>query len=497
MKKIFRNSFAAAALLLGTSLLITACSENNDAINPEVPVVTPEEKPETTTEYVTVPYTVSAGSEGATRAHTPGGFDYTTLKFSEGDRLYVQSKKIESSKEFLCYGTLTMTSGADSNSATFSGTLNVPAGHELSDFQNVYYVLVSEDDEMGIWNDDKLDLEQRKTPCITKDISDAVECYSYIGYQTGEGFAQNIQLAQLGSFVVFDLNLPLDKIFIDKVSAISATFKKYSDGSNVTINSYSGFLIDVDPAETLHFVVPFDVASTISGAEKITALHVEITTLTSSTISRTLTLDVPCGDGKVMQSGRVYTIADTEVPVPTPLVDPQVGEIVTYNGIEGMVVKLDDGTKVVIATQNWGATDPNDSGTKMTYTDAKTQVEAAGWYIPTKEQVVSFFARNGHNPAKVVISGEAPNLRNWASYEITTSHDDKYLDFEFAIGSAEDQQTQFDDYWTSTVQYAHTYHTFGFEFAYSEEEADVVYFPYYATDASTNELYVRAFHVLE
>ena len=105
-------------LPVAAALMLTACSEDITTENIQAPAEEP------TTEATGIPFTVTVSTgEAATRA---GLANYTdpsdattylrTLKFEEGDLLYITSTK--------GHGVLTLSEGANTNTATFTGTLS-------------------------------------------------------------------------------------------------------------------------------------------------------------------------------------------------------------------------------------------------------------------------------------------------------------------------------------------------------------------------------------
>lgn len=479
VKELFFNIFAAAALLLGTSLLTTACSDSNDdAISEEVP--------EGTAGYVKVPYTVTVNSGSVTRATA----EDKELYFSEGDILHVEAWYLANDlyTKIYCYGNLTMTSGAGSQSATFEGNLYVPVNSKLSDFKNVDYFLIGENDKVGDWYD-QLWSENRWGPYIAAEMSEAVEKYSNIGYHTSEGFTDDeIQLAQRNSFMSFQLDLPFDKLIINEVKAITVTYTM-SDTRSVAFSTPDGFSASVDPSKWLEFVVPLAVSSYFSNGERVTGIEVTLTTGNG----RTLSVNVPCGnDGKVLVGGRVYRV-QMKVPVPANIINPQVGEIVKFGNREGMVVELSGGQKVAVALYNEGGNSNDYLGTKMKYMAAFTNYQTDGWYIPN---AVEFRDFANQNQSKIEFLVDA-NMNNIARYHIVNDgHYHRTLDIPFAIGNNDNEATEFDDYWTQDRGDNTHVLTFGYQY---ETNGDVITIkPYFFQASIADETrYVRLFHAIQ
>lgn len=478
VKELFFNIFAAAALLLGTSLLTTACSGNDDdAIN----VV-----PEGTAEYVKVPYSVTVNSGSVTRATA----EDKDLYFSEGDILHVEGWYLANDlyTKIYCYGNLTMTSGAGSQSATFEGDLYVPVNSKLSDFKTVDYFLIGKNDKVGDWYD-QLWSENRWGPYIAAEMSEAVEKYSNIGYHTSEGFTDDeIQLAQRNSFMSFQLDLPFDKLIINEVTAITVTYTK-SDTRSVAFSTPDGFSASVDPSKWLEFVVPLAVGAYIPNDKCITDIKVTLTTGNGNTLS----VNVPCGsEGKLLLGGRVYRV-QMKVPAPANIINPQVGEIVKFGDREGMVVELSGGQKVAVALYNEGGSSNEYLGTKMKYLMAFNNYQTDGWYIP---KAVEFRDFANQNQSKIEFLVDA-NRNNIARYHIVNDgHYHRTLDIPFAIGNNDNEKEQFDDYWTqeSAGDYTHV-QTFGYEYV---NNGDITIKPYFFQASIADGIrYVRLFHAIQ
>ena len=479
MKGIFFNIFAAAALLLGTSLLTTACSGNDDDAISEVP--------EGTAEYVKVPYSVTVNSGSVTRATA----EDKELYFSEGDMLHVEGWYLANDLDtkIYCYGNLTMTSGADSQSATFEGDLYVPVNSKLSDFKNVDYFLIGENDKVGDWYD-QLWSDNRWDPYIASEMSEAVEKYSNIGYHTSEGFTDDeIQLAQRNAFMSFQLDLPFDKLIINEVTAITVTYTRAKLKIPVTVRTPDGFSASADPSKWLEFVVPLAVGPYFSNGERVTDIEVTLTTGNGNT----LRVNVPCGnEGKALVGGRVYRV-QMKVPAPANIVNPQVGEIVKFGNREGMVVELSGGQKVAVALYNEGGDSDDYLGTKTKYVPAFDNYQTDGWYIP---KAVEFRDFANQNQSKIEFLVDA-NMNNIARYHIVNDgHYHRTLDIPFAIGNNDNEKEQFDDYWTqeSAGDYTHV-RTFGYQY---ETNGDVITIkPYfYQAIIAEHYRYVRLFHAI-
>lgn len=475
--KFFSNIFAAVVLLLGTSLLTTACSGNDDdAIN---------EVPEVTTEYVKVPYSVTVNSGSVTRA-TADGAD---LFFSEGDMLHVESYHLANDLDtkIYCYGNLTMTSGAGSQSATFEGELYVPVNSKLSDFKNVDYFLIGEKDKVGAWYD-QLWSENRWEPYIATEMSEAVEKYSNIGYHTSEGFTNDeIQLTQRNAFMLFRLDLPFDKLIINEVTAITVTYTRSGTRIPVTVRTPDGFSASVDPSKWLEFVVPLAVSSYFSDGTRATGIEVTLTTGNGNTLS----VNVPCGEnGKSIYGGHIYKV-QMKVPAPANITNPQVGEIVKFGDREGMVVELNDGNKVAVALYNVGGSHDEYLGTKLTYLNAHSNYQTDGWYIPTSKEFKDF-ANQYQSKLEFFVDA---NRNNIARYHIVNdAHYHRTLDIPFAIGNNDNEKTVFDDYWTRDNADSTHESTFGYQYV---TNGDVITLkPYFNYTSMTNERYVRLFHAI-
>ena len=98
-----KNSFLWAALSMTAALVMTACSNDDNA----------NESPVQQSTVKTIPYSVTVNEGATTRATVDS--DNKTLKFADGDKLYVTGTNIK--------GVLDIQTGTGTASATFSGDL--------------------------------------------------------------------------------------------------------------------------------------------------------------------------------------------------------------------------------------------------------------------------------------------------------------------------------------------------------------------------------------
>ena len=437
MKKIFRNTFTAAAWLLGTSLLTTACSENNEVSDLEASEVAPEGTPE----YSTVPFTVSVNTGDATRATV--GWDKETLYFEEGDKLYIEGKKTEDTEDEICVGMLTMQSlSSDHKEATFSGDIMMLAGEPLSSYQFVSYTIIGKDNELYNFETETVDGltitmmdDENNDPQLVPTLDEAVRKYSDISYQSKTGLTDQITLKQYNSFFDVALYLPVNDINIESVKSVKTTLSIVGDDERCAETEYTP---ELNEDGSVRFVVPVDNEGKL--------------------YTKNIRFDITLSDGRVIteniaklkgiQQGYVYNIVQQ---IESKLnKDSQVGEIGIIDGIRGIVVDLgsDQGGKVVFALTNYGQDLNNwpDNGTWESY-DFFQENLPGDWTLPTKKDYDTLFKRYKDNFQYNGIEHEGKVLW-WASFKF----EDGKRSLEFRLDTDDEPYSDVMRYayWTDT-----------------------------------------------
>ena len=193
MKKVKTRKFLWTLLpMMAAALMTTACSSDDDSTS-----VTP--KPAADQTVKSIPYTVTVGQGTTTRASVDGD-DYT-LRFAEGDELYVEG---ENGK---VYGCLTLKSGdADKTTgATFSGNLYY-TGIELTDNLQLTATLVGEDDKLANVSDGKVMGFENYPTTVCATMADAVAKYSKLTGSSTYG-EKSFALSQQTAFLKFSVTL--------------------------------------------------------------------------------------------------------------------------------------------------------------------------------------------------------------------------------------------------------------------------------------------------
>jgi len=309
-------------LPLAAALMLTACSEDNMIENAQAPA-------EPTAEAKAIPFSVTVSTgEAATRA---GLVNYTdpsttvtylkTLKFEDGDRLYITSAK--------GHGVLTLKTGADTNTATFEGTLSETpdADTELTAtlVSNTQYVSTTQSDP-DLVTIDANDAVTVNYPTGFKQetyYNDAIKKYSKLtgtaAYGTG---APSFTLAQKSVFFHIDvvcndyvyssgdnayLTLKNGATVIGARTEVPVA-KKGSDGYKYLSNYY--VITDVD-----HLTSLSNATLTIEGKgfTFVKAIN-DVATIQGKfyNINRTIMLnvgDVIASDGKAYESAAIATAA--------------------------------------------------------------------------------------------------------------------------------------------------------------------------------------------
>ena len=178
--------------MMAAALMTTACSSDDDSTS-----VSP--KPAADQTVKSIPYTVTVGQGTTTRAGVAS--DDVTLKFAEGDKLYVQDESGN------VYASLDMESNPGAASATFTGYLYYTGSAPAADLM-LTATLVGKDDQLATVSDSKVTgfkaYPTSDNICAT--LADAVAKFSKLQGKNNYG-AKSFALSQQTAFLKFKVNL--------------------------------------------------------------------------------------------------------------------------------------------------------------------------------------------------------------------------------------------------------------------------------------------------
>lgn len=412
MTKTIINMLSAPALLLGISLLTTACSEKDDLISEVTPVV----KTESAT--ITFPYSVTVTTGSETRVSVADDDELQPV-FEEGDQLYVWGTfNLDGVGTYLyCEGTLTLEPNAtDATQAVFSGELRVSNGStnvdidlkpgyfneiDLMDFSNITYIVKSKSDKkLGtiVSSLSSLNVPLNNNGIVST-LKEAVGKYSYFRKDGVSSLypTSPIQIAQKSAFFKVLLSL-YDTQHLGQVKSLTATFDhgKNGNGDPITtvVNLDSETTVSIVKNTTtglsdLEFIIPQDV---VLGKETVYNIKIDFTTADNVSY----TVNFPSKSGSIIAANKVYSI--TKMVPPTSLTKAHpVGTIGMLDGREAIVVDLGpEGGKVAVALKNEGASSASEAGTYYTWTEANALTVSGGWYLPSQLEYARMNSYNTH-----------------------------------------------------------------------------------------------------
>ena len=182
-----KNSILWAVLpMMAASLMTTACSNEDSAI--EAPVQQSTAK--------TIPYTVTVGHGEAAGTRATVDSDLKTLKFASGDKLYVSGTNIS--------GVLNIQTGTGSASATFSGDLTYTGSGTPADELELSATLVGSSNVGVQITDGKVTGMTYPTTAFCTSVNDAVQKYSNLT-GTSTYAAKSFSLTQQTAFLNFEI----------------------------------------------------------------------------------------------------------------------------------------------------------------------------------------------------------------------------------------------------------------------------------------------------
>lgn len=184
-----KNSFLWAALSMTAALVMTACSNDENA----------NESPVQQSTVKTIPYSVTVNEGATTRATVDS--DNKTLKFADGDKLYISGTDIQ--------GVLDIQTGTGTASATFSGDLTYSGSGTPASDLSLTATLVSAQQTAG--TEVSVDAAgavtvNYPTTAYCADVATAVQKYSNLT-GTSTYSAKSFTLTQQTAFLNFEITV--------------------------------------------------------------------------------------------------------------------------------------------------------------------------------------------------------------------------------------------------------------------------------------------------
>ena len=215
-----KNSILWAVLpMMAASLMTTACSNEDSA----------DESPAQQSTVKTIPYSVTVSDGAETRATVDS--DNKTLKFADGDKLYVTGTNIK--------GVLDIQTGATTASATFSGDLTYSGEGSPADDLALTATLVSAQQTVGTQvsvDDAGAVTVNYPTTAYCTSVNDAVQKYSNLTGTSTYGI-KSFSLTQQTAFLNFEITVTggvtgttLPARFINNGATIKADVTTVTDG---------------------------------------------------------------------------------------------------------------------------------------------------------------------------------------------------------------------------------------------------------------------------
>ena len=239
MKK--NNILWAVLPMMAAALMNTACS-NDDSVN---------ESPVQQSTVKTIPYSVTVNDGATTRATVDS--DNKTLKFAEGDKLYITGTNIK--------GTLDIQTGTGTASATFSGDLTYSGGGTPAADLSLTATLVSAQQTVGTEvsvNDAGAVTVNYPTTAYCTSVNDAVQKYSNLT-GTSRYDTKSFSLAQNTAFLNFEITFEDGTATGTALSAVVNNNSTDICTANVTTATESEKVV-------AKFVLPVATGTTLSSA---------------------------------------------------------------------------------------------------------------------------------------------------------------------------------------------------------------------------------------
>ena len=375
-----KNSFLWAALSMTAALVMTACSNDDNA----------NESPVQQSTVKTIPYSVTVnGGEGgattrATVADDPSDATnyHKTLYFADGDKLYVTGTNIK--------GVLNIQAGMGTASATFSGDLTYSSSGTPASDLSLTATLVSAQQNVG--TEVSVDAAgavtvNYPTTSYCGDVATAVQKYSNLTDTSTYG-EKSFTLTQQTAFLNFVITFEDGTTTGTELSAVVSNNSKAVCTANVTTVTDNGV--------KAKFVLPVAKGTTLSSA------NVKMGEKEAISFGASQTLE-----------GKVYNVKKTQAAA-TPslsLTNPAVGQVIGSDGKNYAAASVPSGvTKVAmiayVSGSNGLAIAFADEGsmnwaTAVTTAANHTPVFSNGtWKLPSENEWKQMFSANGGDNTK-------------------------------------------------------------------------------------------------
>lgn len=235
-----KNSFLWAALSMTAALVMTACSNDDNA----------NESPVQQSTVKTIPYSVTVNEGATTRATVES--DNKTLKFADGDKLYISGTDIQ--------GVLDIQSGTGTTFSTFSGDLTYSGSGTPASDLSLTATLVSAQQNVG--TEVSVDAAgavtvNYPTTSYCGDVATAVQKYSNLTGTSTYGL-KSFSLTQQTAFLNFVITFEDGTTTGTGLSAVVSNNSAAICTANVTTVTDNGV--------KAKFVLPVATGTTLSSA---------------------------------------------------------------------------------------------------------------------------------------------------------------------------------------------------------------------------------------
>jgi len=364
-----KNSFLWAALSMTAALVMTACSNDDNA----------NESPVQQSTVKTIPYSVTVNEGATTRATVES--DNKTLKFADGDKLYISGTDIQ--------GVLDIQTGTGTTFSTFSGVLTYSGSGTPASDLSLTATLVSAQQNVG--TEVSVDAAgavtvNYPTTSYCGDVATAVQKYSNLTGTSTYGL-KSFQLTQQTAFLNFVITFEDGTTTGTGLSAVVSNNSAAICTANVTTTTESEKVV-------AKFVLPVAKGTTLSSA------NVKFGDKAAISFGASQKLD-----------GKVYNVTKTQAAAtPTPtlsLTNPTVGQVIGSDGKNyaanatlptgvtkvAMIAYVSDSNGLAIALADEGSLNWE---TAVTTAAAHTPVFSNGtWKLPSEDEWKQMFSANG------------------------------------------------------------------------------------------------------
>ena len=427
-----KNSFLWAALSMTAALVMTACSNDDNA----------NESPVQQSTVKTIPYSVTVNEGAITRATVDS--DNKTLKFADGDKLYVTGTNIK--------GVLNIQTGmGETTGATFSGDLTYSgSGSPASDLP-LTATLVSaqqtDGSEVTINATTGAVTVNYPSTAYCSSVNDAVQKYSNLTGTSTYG-SKSFSLTQQTAFLNFVITFEDGTTTGTELSAVVRNNSAAICTANVTTATESEKVV-------AKFVLPVASTTTLSSATVTmgskAALNITNATLTGKVYNVTKTqaaaaktlAEVTAGDiGKIAgKDGNIYaTKADAEA-VATGNAVAMIAYVGTASDCaHGLAIALEDVSNEQLTWDNSGSN--NDSKTAAEWCSAwntSKAVTGGTWRLPSEKDWQYMFIGCGSSESYSAPTYGPPMSKSYSGLasKLTTAQG-AALQYELYLSSTED-----------------------------------------------------------